>query len=359
MMKKMKIGFTLSSEEFDPRRLVKLGQMAEDAGFDFVSISDHFHPWINSQGQSPFVWSVIGGLSQVTSQIEVLVGVNCPILRIHPAIVAQAAATSQVMLDGRFILGVGTGEYLNEHIIGRGWPPIAERREMLTEAIEIIRKLWSGGYQNYRGNYYQIEEARLFTLPQKKIPLIYSAFGSIAAKEAGRLGDGFITTSANEQLTQTFEQNGGEGKPKYAQINICFDQSEKKAKELIKNYWPNKGFPEGLNTELKSPKEFDSLAKLITLEQAAEQTPAGKDPQQILDSIKKYQEAGFDHIYIHNIGPNQEHFLEFASQQIIPILKKTDSQTKIQADKKLEQLRDTDRFVYLSKVSKKQVPKKP
>ncbi len=314
----LRLGYTLSSEEFDPKSLLTFARAAEDAGFSFLSISDHFHPWIEAQGQSPFVWNMIGALSQVTKTANILIGVNCPIMRYHPAIIAQAAATSQVMLEGRFLLGVGTGENLNEHVIGKGWPPFQVRLEMLVEAIEIMRKLWSGKMTTFFGKHYTIDSAKIYTIAENSIPIIFSAYGPKAAKAAGEFGDGFISTGPSKELVQIFVQNAGTGKPKFAQISVCFDKDPEKAKKLMAKIWPTSAMPKPLNTELKLPQHFDNTAKLISPEKAAEKTALGDDPEAIIKSIEKYREAGFDHIYIHNIGPNQLEFIEFAKKEILP-----------------------------------------
>ncbi len=314
----LRLGYTLSSEEHDPRELIKFAVAAENAGFSFLSISDHFHPWVEKQGQSPFVWNVIGALSTVTKTVNVLIGVNCPIMRYHPAIIAQAAATSQVMLEGRFLLGVGTGENLNEHVIGKGWPPFDIRLEMLEESIKIMRLLWQGKMTTFFGKYYTIDSAKIYTKPQNSIPIIFSAYGPKAAKTGAKLGDGFITSGPNQKLVEQFEKNGGRGKPKFAQISVCFAQDRQKAKEIMLNYWPTSALPKPLNTELKLPGHFANTAKLISADEASKDVPIGKDREGILDSIKKYRDAGFDNLYIHNIGPNQLEFIEFARKEILP-----------------------------------------
>ncbi len=317
----LRIGYTLSSEEFDPITLTRLGQMAEDEGFSFLGVSDHFHPWIDKQGQSPFVWNVIGALSQVTKTANVFMGVNCPIIRYHPAIIAQAAATSQYQLQGRFVLGVGTGENLNEHIVGAGWPPIHIRQEMLTEAIFIMRLLWEGGYKSFKGDYYHIDAARIYTLPKNPIPIIISGMGSKSALLAAELGDGLVTTVPDEKLITIFERNGGRDKPKYAQMTVCFDQSSDRAKEILKKTWPLSGIPKPLNTELRLPRDFESTSKLVRIEDVSKNVPTGADTEAILQAMQKYIDTGFDHIYIHNIGPNQEQFIKFFSKEILPKFK--------------------------------------
>src|SRR5215213_6619023 len=197
-------GYTLSSEEHPPQVLVANAERAERAGFDFLSISDHYHPWIREQGQSPFVWSTIGAIAARTSRIRLGVGVTCPIMRIHPAIVAQAAATSACLLEGRFFLGVGTGEALNEHVVGQRWPNIETRREMLSEAVAVMRRLWSGETVDHRGRHYTVENARLFTVPEEPPPVVVSAFGEEAARLAAADGDGIWGTSPQSSLLETF-----------------------------------------------------------------------------------------------------------------------------------------------------------
>src|SRR3712207_4826795 len=188
----MRIGYFLSCEEFGPQELIRQARLAQAAGFDRVWISDHFHPWIDEQGHSPFVWSVIGGIAQATERLQLGTGVTCPTIRTHPAIIAHAAATSAAMMPGRFFLGVGTGENLNEHIVGHGWPAPDERLDMLEEAIEVIRTLWNGGSQTFRGDYFPVEQARLYTLPDEPPPIVVAAAKPLAADVAGRSGDGLV-----------------------------------------------------------------------------------------------------------------------------------------------------------------------
>src|SRR5688500_12793095 len=204
-------GLALSSEEHHPSDLVRYAQMAESAGLEFCSISDHFHPWVDAQGQSPFVWSVIGGIAQVTERLRLGTGVTAPIIRIHPAIVAQAAATSAVMMDGRFFLGVGTGENLNEHILGDKWPTPDERLELLEEAVELMRCLWDGGLQTYRGDHYVVEQARLYTLPEEPIEICVAASAPKAAKLAGKIGDSLVSTAPDEEVVRNYREGGGGG----------------------------------------------------------------------------------------------------------------------------------------------------
>ena len=206
-----RIGYALSSEEHGPRELVRNACRAEECGFGYALISDHFHPWIDHQGESPFVWSVIGGIAQATDRITIGTGVTCPTMRIHPAVVAHAAATAAAMLPGRFFLGVGTGENLNEHVLGDGWPSADVRLEMLEEAIEVIRLLWQGGQQSHHGMHYTVEDARLYTLPDEPPPIVVAAGNPGAAALAGRVGDGFCSTAPDATLVERFKAEGGDG----------------------------------------------------------------------------------------------------------------------------------------------------
>jgi coenzyme F420-dependent glucose-6-phosphate dehydrogenase len=210
----LQIGYALSSEEHAPNQLVSYARMAEEAGFTFALISDHYHPWIDQQGQSPFVWSVIGGIAHTTTRLHLGTGVTCPTMRIHPAIIAQAAATAAAMMPGRFFLGVGTGENLNEHILGDPWPRYVIRRKMLEEAVEIIRLLWQGNIRSYQGLYYTVANAQIYTLPEEPPPIIFAAGGPRSAKMAGRIGDGIIGISPDTELLKAFEATGGAGKPR-------------------------------------------------------------------------------------------------------------------------------------------------
>ena len=311
-------GYKLCSEEQGPRELVRLAQRAEQAGFDFAMISDHYHPWIDQQGQAPFVWAVIGGVATATSRLQLGTGVTCPTIRIHPAIIAQAAATAEAMMPGRFMLGLGSGERLNEHILGDHWPPANIRQEMLEEAVEVIRLLWQGGYQDYDGDYYTVENARLYTLPDQPPPIVIAAGGKASAELAGQIGDGLISTAPKAELVETFERNGGQGKWRGAELTVCWAADEAGAKQTAKQYWPNAGVPGDLSQELALPQHFEQVAELVTEETLAETVVCGPDPQKYLEDIKKYVEAGFDHVWLHQVGPDQEGFIQFFEREILP-----------------------------------------
>jgi G6PDH family F420-dependent oxidoreductase len=317
-MADISLGYTLSSEEHTARQLVENARRAEEIGFQFLSISDHFFPWVDAQGQSPFVWSVLGGISQVTKTIPVMTGVTCPIMRVHPVILAQATATVAALLENRFWFGVGTGENLNEHVTGSGWPNINTRLEMLQEAVTIIRQLWQGELVDFNGIYFHADQAKIYSLPQTLPPVYVSAMGTKAAEVAGQIGDGLITTSADKETMQIFDQTGGAGKPKYIQASVCYDSDEQRAKETAAKFWPNTAIDGQASQELPMPLHFEQLSKSVTPDQIAQQVVCGPDKAKHTEQIKKYAEAGFSHVYIHQIGPNQEEFFKFYQEQVLP-----------------------------------------
>jgi coenzyme F420-dependent glucose-6-phosphate dehydrogenase len=312
------IGYKLSSEEHGPLDMVCYAKQAEDAGFAFAMISDHYHPWIDNQGHSPFVWSTIGGISQTTSKIGLSTGVTCPTVRIHPAIIAQAAATAAAMMPGRFILGVGSGEKLNEHILGDRWPPAPVRLEMLEEAIDIIRLLWEGGTKDYYGVFYIIENARIYTLPEELPPIMIAASGEESAKTAAKIGDGLITTGSSQEIIKLFKYSGGEGKPVYSEFTVCWAKTEEEAKRIAYDIWPITANRGELNQELPTPTHFEQLAKMVSPEDVVKNMPTGPDPQRYIDEINKFIEAGADHICLHQIGPNQTEFIKFIKELVLP-----------------------------------------
>ncbi len=313
-------GYVLSSEEHPPNDLVKNAQLAEQVGFRLAWVSDHFHPWVDAQGQSPFVWSVIGGVAATTEQLTLGTGVTCPTFRYHPAIIAQAAATSAAMMPGRFFLGVGTGENLNEHITGEHWPEAAVRLDRMAEAIEIIRLLWEGGYQSYYGDYFTVENARIYTLPDELPPIMVAAMGSQSTEVAAELGDGLITSAPVAEALENFNQAGGKGKVTTTQVNVCWDEDEAAARKMVHKVWPNSGIPGQLSQELALPKHFEQAATLVTEEVATEHTPCGPDPEAHVEALRKAAEMGFDRVVIHQIGPKQEGFLRFYQEQVLPEL---------------------------------------
>jgi coenzyme F420-dependent glucose-6-phosphate dehydrogenase len=316
----VELGIAFSSEDHPPQELVRQAHAAEQAGFGFGLISDHFHPWVDAQGHSPFVWSVIGGIAQVTERFRLGTGVTCPTIRIHPAVVAQAAATCACMLPGRFFLGVGSGENLNEHVLGDRWPLPDERLEMLEEAVEVMRLLWQGGEQTHRGKHYTVDHARIYTLPDQPVPVYVAAAQSNAAELAGRIGDGFVSTSPHKDVVKAFEQAGGKGKEKIGMMHCAYDKDAKKGLKRAREEWPNLALKGPLGQELATPSDFEGAAQMVREEDVAESTPHGADPEPYLEQIRKYADAGFTHVYVHQIGDNQDEFLEFAAQELVPKL---------------------------------------
>jgi coenzyme F420-dependent glucose-6-phosphate dehydrogenase len=312
------IGYALSSEEHPPNDLVRFAAAAEEHGFPFALISDHFHPWIDRQGHSPFVWSVLGAIAERTERLRIGTGVTAPILRVHPAILAQAAATVAAMMPGRFFLGVGTGENLNEHILGDKWPPAGVRRAMLREAIEVIRELWEGGMKSHRGKHYTVENARIYTLPEEAPPIYVSAAGKKAAELAGEIGDGMIGTSPNAEPVETFRASGGAGKPTYGMMHVCYHEDEQKAKRIAHEIWPNSALTGELGQELPLPRHFEQAAEMVSADDVAQTLTVGPDPQKHLDAIRSYLDAGYEHVYVHQVGPDQLPFMEFYTGSVLP-----------------------------------------
>ena len=314
----MTLGYALSSEEHRPLDLVRNAAQAEEAGFEFALISDHFHPWIDRQGESAFVWSVLGGIAAATERLVLGTGVTCPMIRIHPAIVAQAAATTAAMLPGRFFLGVGTGENLNEHVLGQRWPATEIRREMLEEAIEVMRALWQGDLTSHRGRHYTVENARIYTLPDEPIDVLIAAGGTKAAELAGRIGDGLIGTAPDESVLEAFDDAGGTGKPRYAQLTVCWAEREEQARRTAFEFWPNAALEGTLGQELPLPSHFEAASAMVTEDDVAKRVVCGPDPEAYAERIDEYVDAGYTHIYLHQVGADQEGFLRFCAGELLP-----------------------------------------
>ena len=314
----MRIGCFLSSEETSPAELVRQARAAEEAGFRDLWISDHFHPWNDEQGHSPFVWSVIGAIGQAAPRMRVTTAVTCPTVRVHPAIVAHAAATCAVLLEGRFALGVGTGEALNEHILGARWPAAAERREMLEEAVEVIRLLWKGGFQSHRGRHYTLENARIYDLPRQPPQILVSAFGPKATELAARIGDGFCTVAPVAEAVDRFRAAGGDGKLVAGSLKVCWDESEQRAIETAHRLWPNDGLPGELSQVLPTPPHFEQASQLVDEAAIAESIPCGPDLERHIEAIERYARAGFDELYIQQIGTNHERVFELYAEHVVP-----------------------------------------
>jgi coenzyme F420-dependent glucose-6-phosphate dehydrogenase len=317
----IEIGYKLCSEEHGPRDLVRYAQRAEEVGFTFAMISDHYHPWLDCQGQSAFVWSVIGAVAHATQRLRLGTGVTCPTLRIHPAILAQATATAAAMMPGRFWFGVGAGENLNEHILGERWPPAHVRREMLQEAVDLIRRLWRGKSESFHGRYYTVENARVYTLPDEPPPILLAGGGPKAAELAGQIGDGFIGVGTQPELVRKFEQAGGSGKPRYGELTVCWAKDEAEARRVAHQCWPIAAIKGALTAELPLPAHFKQAVQTVREEDVAEAVVCGPDPERHFAEIKKYADAGYDHVWVHQVGPDQDGFFRFYERQVLPKLR--------------------------------------
>ncbi|MFE0766406.1 TIGR03557 family F420-dependent LLM class oxidoreductase [Streptomyces smyrnaeus] len=311
------IGYFLACEEFGPQELVRQARMAEEAGFQRLWISDHFHPWTDAQGNSPFVWSVIGALSQVTS-LPVGTAVTCPTFRMHPAVVAHAAATAAVQLEGRFTLGVGSGEALNEHVLGHQWPPARERLERLEEAVEIIRLLHRGKRTTFRGTFYRVDEARLYTVPDEPVPISVSAFGPKATDLAARIGDAFCTASPDAELVERYRSAGGGKRPVQGGMKVCWAPSEQEGLDTAHRLWANELLPGQLPSTLTRQKDFAAAASLVPREAVAEQMVCGPDPARHRARVQQYADAGFDEVYVQQIGGRHEEFFHVWQDEVLP-----------------------------------------
>jgi G6PDH family F420-dependent oxidoreductase len=313
----MEIGVAFSGEELGPNEIVRYAALAEERGFTTGWVSDHFHPWIDAQGSSPFVWSVLSGIAQATETLRFGTGVTCPTVRIHPAVIAQAAATAQCMFEGRFWFGVGSGEALNEHILGTKWPETSVRLAMLDEAIEIIRSLWAGEQYSHYGQYFTVENARLYTLPDQLPPIFVSAFGKASAALAGRCGDGLVSTKPDSTLLREYDLGGGRG-PKLAQVKVVWDDSVRAAEDLAYERWPTSGLEGELSQLLPTPAHFEQAVGPLHRSDIVGAFPCGPDPTKHIEAIERYRDAGYNEIYVTQVGPNQEGFLRFYEREVLP-----------------------------------------
>ncbi|MEV6739570.1 LLM class F420-dependent oxidoreductase [Streptomyces sp. NPDC051104] len=312
-------GYFLSCEEFGPADLIEQARMAEQAGFQRLWISDHYHPWNDAQGQSPFVWSVIGALSEAVS-LPIETAVTCPTVRIHPAVVAQAAATSAVMTGGRFRLGVGTGEALNEHILGDPWPPTTVRLEMLEEAIQIMRRLFTGEQVTHYGTHYKVENARLYTIPDEPIPIDISGFGPEATALAARIGDGYITMMPEEAMVTQFRKGGGGTKPVSGGAKVCYGTDREECVRTVRELWSNELLPGEMGQVLPTPRHFEQLMPLVSEDMVRENRVCGDNVEEHVSALTAFVDAGFDVVYVNQIGPDQRGFFDFYRTKVLPQL---------------------------------------
>lgn len=318
MAETLTVGYFLASEDYPPRNLVEQARMAEQAGFTSLWISDHYHPWTSTQGHSPFVWSVIGALADATS-LPVQTAVTCPTVRTHPAIIAQATATSAVLLGpDRFRLGVGTGEALNEHILGGPWPRSGVRREMLEEAVAVIRQLMSGAEVNHRGRHYTVENARLHDVPEDPVPIDVAAFGPAAVDLASRIGDGFVTMGPDAEGVARFRRGDGQ-RPARGGVKVCYDTDRDAAVRTVHHRWPNMFLPGELASQLPTPHHFEQAASLVTEQHVVDSAMVcGDDPEEHARGLLAFRDAGFDAVHVNQIGPDLRGFFDFYRTRVLP-----------------------------------------
>ncbi|XVQ09528.1 TIGR03557 family F420-dependent LLM class oxidoreductase [Spirillospora sp. CA-255316] len=311
----MKIGYKLFAEAYDPKEIVRQAREAERAGFDFVEISDHYHPWLYSHGHSGFVWSMLAAAAAGTERIGLATGVTCPFIRYHPAIIAQAAATTAILSDHRFTLGVGSGERLNEHVTGAPWPSITVRHEMLREALEIIRLLWSGGYHSYEGKHLTLDDARVFDLPSELPPVIVAAAGDRAAEIAAAHGDGLFATEADADVIAAYTRAGGAG-PRYGEVPLAYAKDEGTAAASAHRLMRFGLTGWKVQSELPNPINFEAATAPITEDDMRGVFACGPDPDRHVEVVRQFTDAGFDHLALMNAGPDVDGFFDFYATEL-------------------------------------------
>jgi G6PDH family F420-dependent oxidoreductase len=316
-------GYTMMCEQAGPQQLVRDVRRAEEAGFDFSVISDHYQPWLDAQGHSPYAWAVLGAAAQATERIGLMTYVTCPTLRYHPAVVAQKAATIQLLSGNRFRLGLGSGENLNEHVVGRGWPAVGARHEMLGEAVEIISALLAGHDRlNYRGRYFEVEQAKLWDLPEDPVPIGVAVSGPDSCRLAGEQADIMIAVEPKAELGEMFEAAGGQGKPRVGQVAIAYDQDREAAVQRAHEQFRWFGLGWKVNADLPNPESFEAATQFVTPEQVADALSCGPDVEEHVEAIKPFLEAGFDEVALVQIGAEQQSpFLEWAERELLPALR--------------------------------------
>ncbi|HVW81396.1 MAG TPA: TIGR03557 family F420-dependent LLM class oxidoreductase [Mycobacteriales bacterium] len=312
-------GYFLSSEELSPQRQVELAKLAESAGFDRIWISDHYHPWTREQGESGFVWSVLGAIA-ATTDLHMTTAVTCPTDRIHPAVLAQATATIASIAPGRFSFGVGSGERLNEHILGGLWPPAPIRLQRLEEAVDLIRRLWSGETVTHRGEHYTVDAARIFSLPEKLPDVLVSGFGPASTDLAARIGDGWINVQPSKELLDRYRAAGGRGVTQGG-MKFCWAPNADDAAKTAYRLWGFEAVGGQSAQDLPSWTEFEQLGEATSPEQVAEKVPCGPDPERAAEAIKEYIDAGFDEVYLSQMGPDQEGGIKFLTEEVLPLVR--------------------------------------
>ncbi|WP_042364595.1 LLM class F420-dependent oxidoreductase [Streptacidiphilus neutrinimicus] len=319
----VKIGYTMMGEQAGPRQLVEDVVHAEAAGFDFAVASDHYFPWLEEQGHSPYVWSVLGAAAQATSRIPLMTYVTCPTTRYHPAVVAQKAATVQLLSQGRFTLGLGSGENLNEHVVGEPWPSAEVRLDRLSEAVEIIRRLFGGGYVTHHGTHYDVDSARLWDPPEPPPPIGVAVSGPTSCALAGRAADLVIAVEPDRGLLEAFDAHGGTGKPRVGQVPVCYDPDPAVAVERAHEQFRWFGSGWKVNSELPGPAAFDAAARFVRPEDVAAAIPCGNSLDSFAEAVRGYVEAGFTDVALVQIGEkSQDAFLRWAEDELLPALRR-------------------------------------
>ncbi|MEW2133806.1 LLM class F420-dependent oxidoreductase [Streptomyces sp. NPDC005435] len=318
----VRIGYTMMTEQAGPRELVDHVVRAEEAGFDFSVTSDHYFPWLRSQGHSPYAWTVLGAAAQATSRIPLMTYVTCPTVRYHPVVVAQKAATLQLLAEGRFRLGLGAGENLNEHVTGGGWPTVDVRHEMLEEAVDIIRALFAGGHVTRHGTYFDVESARLWDLPEKTPPIGIAVSGEQSCTLAGHLADLVIATEPKKELLAAFDRHGGAGKPRVGQLPVSYGPDREAAIDRAHDQFRWFGLGWKVNSELPHPDSFASATRFVTREDVAESIPCGDDPEAFVAAVRPYVEAGFTEVALVQIGgETQPDFIDWSRKTLLSALR--------------------------------------
>ncbi len=317
-----RFGYTLMTEQSDPRALVRYAGAAERAGFDFEVMSDHYFPWLVEQGHAGYAWSMLGAVSQVTERVELMTYVTCPIMRYHPAVVAQKAATVGLLSDGRFTLGLGAGENLNEHVVGEGWPGVNVRHEMLAEAVTIIRSLLDGGYVNFKGDHYRVDSAKLWDRPESRLEIAVAVSGDQSIETFAPMVDHLVAVEPKEELVATWDAaHPGESR-KIGQIPICWDTDRDRAVRTAHEQfrWFAGGWK--VNAELPGPAGFAGATQFVTPDDVADSIPCGPDLDAIVEAVSAFGKAGFTDVALVQIGDaNQEAFLEVAERELLPALR--------------------------------------
>lgn len=318
----MRFGYTLMTEQSGPRQLVDYAVAAEEAGFDFEVSSDHYSPWLMSQGHAPYAWTVLGAVAQATSRVELATYVTCPIIRYHPAVVAQKAATLQLLSEGRFLLGLGSGENLNEHITGEGWPPVAQRQDMLVEAATVIRELFSGELVTWEGDYFRVDSARLWDAPDGGVPIGIAVSGEKSVSRFAPLADHLIAVEPDDEVIKAWDQEKGGSSRKIGQIPICWDPDEERAIELAHQQFRWFGGGWAVNADLPTPAGFEGASQFVRPEDVAEQIPCGPDLDKIVEAAQPFQQAGFTDLAFVQVGDEgQSAFLEQAAKRLLEKLR--------------------------------------